>query len=803
MKKIFFFAALAITSQSLIAQTIGGKITDTKKAPVVFASVSLVNSSDNKVIKADISDSLGSYSFKNIPRGAYRVEAAATGYRSNKSKALVTDSLHRSYLSIDISLEDDAKNLGDVTVTARKKLIEMFPDKMVMNIENSIVAIGNSAFDLLRKAPGVNIDAQENIKLKGQGVTIFIDDKPAFVSGEELLNYLKNLQADEISKIEIISNPGSRYPAQGTGGIINIKLKKNKRYGSNGTVGATLGYGKYPKLTGSGSFNYRNKNINIFSGASTGKYESYNQLVLNSTIGNGNNLVFQKRDNYWNPVTVYTNLRFGADYTLDSKSTIGFLARGTFSNQDATTTNSSLFTTANSQPQSLIESTKDDIDNNSNLVLNLNYKKDIDTKGSSFNIDADYGYYRGRSNDVNTNNFNNYTGSPRSPYIFRNITPVDVHIYSLKTDWVKYIDSSFKIEAGAKLSFVKNDNEIVADSVKSSLWKPDASRSNHFIYDENIYAGYFTLSKTIKRFSFQAGLRLEYTNSTGNSITLNRIDKRNYVNVFPSVFTNYKLDSNNTVSLNYSYRINRPGYQSLNPFINFVDPYTYFEGNPFLRPSYSHSIDIKHGFHDFLYTTIGYRYSTSVSNNVILQDTVTRISLSRNENVGNSKDLTFDISAGFPLLKWWNTDLSGGIAYSMEKSDYVGFTYDTKAWSGYFGCNNSFTISKTIKAELGTYINAPTRSGIATIAGSVNVSGGIQKQVWNEKGIFKLSLNNFIGPTQYNAYFRSDLLNIKWINQWEGKRISLSFNYKFGNTNVKASRSRRTASQEEGNRVNL
>jgi hypothetical protein len=801
MKKTMLFIAI-IASLSLRAQTIGGKITDAKKAPVVFVSISLVNTAGNKVIKADISDSLGKYGFKNLPKGAYRVEATAAGYRTNKSKELVLDSLHPS-LSVDLSLEEEANNLQAVTVTATKKLVEMFPDKMVMNIENSIVAIGNSAFDLLRKAPGVNIDAQENIKLKGQGATIFIDDKPAFVSGEELLNYLKNLQADEISKIEIISNPGSRYPAQGTGGIINIKLKKNKRYGTNGTAGATLGYGKYPKLTGSGSFNYRHKNINIFSGASTGKYESYNQLALNSTIGNGNNLVFQKRDNYWNPVTVYTNLRFGADYTLDSKSTIGFLARGTFSNQDAVTTNSSLFTTASNQPQSLIESTKDDIDHNSNLVLNLNYKRDIDTKGSSFNVDADYGYYKGRSNDVNTNNFNNYTGSPRAPYIFRNITPVDVHIYSFKTDWVKYIDSSFKIEAGAKLSFVKNDNEINADSIKSNLWKPDASRSNHFIYDENIYAGYFTLNKTIKRFSFQAGLRLEYTNSTGNSITINRVDKRNYVNAFPSVFTNYKLDSNNIVSLNYTYRINRPSYQSLNPFINFVDPYTYFEGNPFLRPSYSHSIEIKHGFHDFLYTTIGYRYSTSVSNNVILQDTVTRISLSRNENVGNSHDWTFDVSAGFPLLKWWNADLSAGTAYSMEKSDYVGFTYDTKAWSGYFSCDNSFTITKTIKAELGMYINAPTRSGIAKIAGSVNVSGGIQKQVWKEKGIIKLSLSNFIGPTQYNAYFKSDIINIKWINKWEGKRISLSFNYKFGNNNVKASRSRRTASQEEGNRVNL
>lgn len=800
--KNLLIVALLLLSTAAFSQAISGKITDVKNEPLVFVSVTLINVTDHKVVKADISDSLGKYSFRNVQEGKYKVEATSSGYRTIQSKEVTINASRNAY-SLDLSMENDASSLQAVTVTARKKLVEIFPDKMVMNIENSIVAVGNSAFDLLRKAPGVNVDAQENIKLKGQGVTIFIDDKPSYISGEELLNYLKNLQADEISKIEIISNPGSRYPAQGTGGIINIKLKKNKRFGTNGTVGATAGYGRYHKLSASGSLNYRNKKWNLFSGISTGNYESFNQLDLNSTIGKGNNLVFQKRDNYWRPVTSYVNTRIGADYSVDDKSTLGFLARVNVSNQSAITTNTSLFTAANGQPQSLIESNKDDVDNNQNIVLNFNYKRDIDSKGSSFNIDFDYGYYRGRSNDVNTNAFNNYSGAARSPYIFRNITPVDVTIYSLKTDWVKYIDSSFKIEAGAKLSLVKNDNGILADSLQSSVWKPDGSRTNHFIYDENIYAAYITFNKSIKKFSFQAGVRLEQTNSVGNSITLNRIDKRNYLDLFPSVFTNYKIDSNNTLSLNYTYRIGRPGYQSLNPFVNFVDPYTYFEGNPFLRPSYSHSVELKHGFHDFIYTSVGYRYSTSVSDNVILQDTVSKVSLSRNENVGSGHDLTFDISAGFPIAKWWNADLNGGVAYSIGISNYPGFTYDTKAWSAYFSYNNSFTLTKTVKAELGTYVNAPTRSGIAKIAGSVNVSAGIQTQLWKEKGVLKFSANNFIGPTQYNAHFQNEALNIKWINQWEGKRFSLSFSYKFGNTNVKASRNRRTASQEEGNRVNL
>lgn len=785
------------------AQTISGTIYNHKHEPLPLVSVALVSGTSQQTLKADLSDSSGVYTFHHVKPGQYLVIVSATGYAETKSGAIRIDSVNKDHTGTDFQLTAITKEMQGVTVSSRKKLVEMLADKTVMNIENSIIATGNSAFDLLRKAPGVNIDAQENVKMKGQAVKIFIDDKPAFLSGEQLLNYLKNLQADEISKIELISNPGSKYPAEGTGGIINIRLKKNKRYGTNGTLAATGGYGTYPKLSGSGSLNYRNKKVNLFSSAGTGRFESFNQLDLNSIIGSGSNTIFQQRDNYWHPVTIYSNARAGIDYSFSDKSTLGFLARGTFSDEDATTTNRSLFTDITGKPQSYIRSVKDDRENNSNITLNLNYKKDIDSLGSAFNIDLDYGYYCRRGHDVNTNQFNNFSGAPRPDYIFRNTTPVRVDIYSLKADWTKYIDSSWKIESGVKLSLVKNNNELIADSVSGNQWVIDNARTNHFVYDENIYAAYITLSKEFKKLSVQAGLRGEYTHSNGNSITINRTDKRDYFNLFPTVFLNYKANQLHTLSLSYTYRINRPGYQSLNPFLNFVDPYTYFEGNPFLRPSYAHSVELKHGFRDFLFTSISYVYASNISNEVIQQDEATKISLSRTENVGSSRYIGLNISAGIPVTKWWSTDLSGNAGYGTERSTYPGYSYYTKAWDASFSSTNSFTLPKKIKAELSIYMNAPTRSGIAKVAGSVNLSAGVQKPVLKDKGSLKLSLNNFVGPTQYNALFRNESLHIKWINQWEGKRISLSFNYKFGNMNVKSSRQRRTASQEEGNRVNL
>lgn len=803
MQKLIVLLTLLI-SLSARSQQITGNISRTDHQPIAFVTVSLVNEASKKTIKADLTDSSGRFIFKNLPAGKYSITTSATGYREMTRNGITVDSLASFSITINMQLQNAAKDLQGVVVTSRKKLIEIKPDKTIMNIENSVLATGNSAFDLLRKAPGVSIDAQENIKSKGQVVRIFIDDKPAYLSGEELTNYLKNLQADEISKIEIISNPGSRYPAEGTGGIINIVLKKNKRYGSNGTVSAGVGYGKYPKLSGSGSINYRNKKVNIFSSAGTGRYESYNQLLLNGDIGSGANKVLQVRTNYWHPITIYSNARFGIDYSIDSKSTLGFLARGSFSNEKAVTDNSSFFNDALGQPQSQIYSTKNDKGNSGNTLFNLNYKRDIDSVGSSFNIDLDYGYYRNRGNDVNANRFYDQDVKTRPDYIFRSTTPIDVNIYSLKADWIKQIDSTLKFETGVKLSLVKNDNELIADSIDADQqWKTDNGRTNHFIYDENIYAAYFTISKQFKKLSIQTGARAEYTRSSGNSITIGRVDKRKYFNVFPSAFLSYTLNKINTLNLSYTYRINRPAYQSLNPFVNFVDPFTYFEGNPFLRPSYAHAIEIKHGFRDFLFTSIGYRYADDVSESVILQDPATKVSLSRTENVGTSRYWSFDMNAGVPITKWWNTDLSGGLGYSIDRSNYPAFSYFTKAMSAYFSAGNTFTLPKKIKLELQLYANAPTRSGIAKIAGTVNVSGGVQKPVLKEKATLKLSVSNFIGPTRYNALYRSDFLHVKWINEWEGKRVNLSFTYKFGNMNVKNSRQRRTASQEESNRVNL
>ncbi|MCP9752168.1 TonB-dependent receptor [Ferruginibacter sp. HRS2-29] len=803
MQKILFFLSLFI-SLSAQSQQITGTVSSADGQPMIFTTVSLINETSRKIIKADLTDSSGNYIFKNLSAGKYSISISATGYREATQTGLSVDSFPDFVRTVNIQLANTAKDLQGVVVTSRKKLIEIKPDMTIMNIENSIVATGNSAFDLLRKAPGVSIDAQENIKSKGQVVRIFIDDKPAYLSGEELRNYLKNLQADEISRIEIISNPGSRYPAEGTGGIINIVLKKNKRYGSNGNVSAGVGYGKYPKLNGSGSINYRNKKVNMFSSVGTGRYESYNRLLLNSDIGSGANKVIQERTNYWHPVTIYSNARFGIDYSVDSKSTLGFLARGTFSNEKAVTDNNSLFSDVQGQPLSQIYSTKKDKGNSSNFVFNLNYKRDIDSVGSSFNIDLDYGYYRNRGNDVNANHFYEKDVMIRPDYTFRSITPIDVNIYSLKADWVKHVDSTFSFETGFKLSLVKNDNELIADSIGANhQWTPDYGRTNHFIYDENIYAAYFTISKQFKKLSIKTGARAEYTRSTGNAITVGRVDERKYFNVFPSTFLNYTLNKNNTLNLSYTYRINRPAYQSLNPFVNFVDPFTYFQGNPFLKPSYAHAIELKHGFRDFLFTSIGYRYADDVSDNVILQNPDTKVSLSRTENVGTSRYWSFDVNAGMPITKWWSTDLSGGMGYGIDRSDYPSFSYLTKAWSAYFSAGNTFTLPKKIKLELQLYANAPTRSGIAKVAGVVNVSGGVQKPVLKEKGSLKLSVANFIGPTRYNALYRSDLLHIKWINEWEGKRVNLSFSYKFGNMNVKNSRQRRTASQEESNRVNL
>ncbi len=807
MKKSIWSLGLILISCIAIAQQkiVSGVVLDNQQKPIVFANVVLSNSVDGKIIKGTVTDSIGSFSMMVNYVGLLKLDISMVGYESYNSSVLKLDSATANITLPSIVLANTAKTNVAVLVIAKKKFIEIQADKTVLNIENSIVAVGNSAFELIKKAPAVTVDKDENLKLKGGIATIYVDGKPFYLSGEQLTQYLKNLQADAISKIEIIGNPTSKYDAAGLNGIINIRLKKNKAYGTNGSVTVGAGYGVYPKINTAASLNYRNKHVNIFSDANLGYSESFNQLTYNSVIENAGNTTFQDRSNYWHPKTNWNSFKIGADYYIGKKAILGILVKGSGDHEKAITDNETTFTNVASQKFQSIITQKINDEKSNNYSYNINFKKELDSIGSELVLDADYITYKRRAENINYNNFKDLNNSNfRNAYIFRNGTPADINIKTIKLDFNKVINASFKMEAGAKFSTVQNDNFLKVDSLNAQQnWAVDFNRTNTFIYTEKIAAAYYNFTKDWKKYSLQMGLRVENTYYKGNSVTLSQVRDSNYINLFPSVFFTYRLNEKNTFNASYSRRINRPSYQSLNPFIDFIDPYTQFEGNPNLKPSFTQSFECKHSYRDFLFTTLSYSYTKAQSTNVILQDKSTGAVRNITANVGNSTYISLSENFSLEPTKWWSMDNSISFSAGKSTSTYPQFEFSQSFAGMDLSWDNSFKLPQKYKIQLSVYYSTPYRDGITKVRSSYAATAGVQKSLWQGKANAKLTFNNFIGPNAYRATYLSNNLNIKWINQWEGRRISFSFNYKFGNTNVKASRQRSSASQAEKNRVNL
>jgi hypothetical protein len=801
MYKTFLLLVLIISGFATSAQqnTIKGQVKDKDMTAVIAANI-LLYKSDSTLLKGSITDAEGNFEIGAAP-GDYFLTVSMLGFEKMQTAKFTLGATEIKILQ-EIIISQAPDTLKETTVTATKKLFEMQADKMVMNVENSVLATGNSVFEVLRKAPAVTTDKDDNIKLKGLISQILIDGKPAYLSGQALTDYLKNLPADAVSKIEIITNPSSKYDAAGAAGIINIRLKKNKAYGLNGTANIGGGFGKYGKINGGTNLNFRKNKVNIFGSAYGGYSESYNQLDYNSRIDNHGEVTLQDRDNYWNPKNTSASYKAGMDYNISSKSTIGILYRGGSDGTNSHTDNNSTFRGTAHNLLNYVTSTKDDRIRLYNNVLNVNYSIALDTAGNTWSVDADYARYSISGKDVNENHFYNPSSEEyRSPYIFRNTQPAETVVKAFKSDYTGFLPRKFKLETGLKFSKVKSDSELISDSLSNNNWQNDGSRSNHFIYNENIIAAYATLSKTFNKTSIQAGLRAEHTDSKGYSITLNKTDKRNYLDFFPTLFISQELNSSNQLNFSYTRRIDRAGYLSLNPFVMYIDPYTYFQGNPYLKPSYSNSFELKHSYKDLLFTALSYKHSTDVQTQVIRQNKATGVTANTSENADYSDYIRLDITASIPVTKWWSSDNNVGLAYNKDYSTIPEFSYDTRAISAEFSSSHTFSLPGNYKVQTAFYYGIPTRSGIARILSWYEWDLGLQKELWNNRATIKVNATNIIGPSAYRAHYLSDNLDIVWKNKWEGKKLMLSFVYKFGSNSVKGSRNRNTASQQEQNRI--
>lgn len=802
MKKLLLIPILLIVTTTFAQTRVSGTVTDAARRPVPFATVMLLNARDSSLATGTVTDSAGYYYISNVKAGKYLMAASGVAAGKCYSAPFTADSSIPAVTIPVLRLPESTTALKGVEVTVKKPYIEMLADKTVLNVENSVAAAGNNIFEVLRRAPGVRIDHLDNILLIGSAAAIWIDGRPSNMTGETLAQWLKGQPADVVSKIEIIASPGSRFDAAGSGGIINIRLKKNLQQGLNGSVYVSGGAGKYTRSSAGTNMNYRKGKVNVFGNYAFSYAESFNLLNLNSvTAKNGGEPDRLLRENYWHPFTRSHTLKTGADYSLTSKTTLGVIANIGLSNSndrtDALTTD---YSGGRPDPVYLKAISNND-EHNHNYRFNLNLLSTLDTLGSTFGMDADVaGYDMGQEQSIL-----NYLDAGRGEKQIANIlnlSPSRVDISSIKADYTKVFSKTWQAEAGAKASFVKTDSDIRYDSLLNNKWERDVLRSDRFRYTEKVQAAYISLSYDVKNWSLKAGVRAERTDAEGYSVTLDSLVRSRYLNFFPSLFIMRRMKHDQQFTLSYAKRIERPAYSLLNPFIRAIDPYTFIVGNPYLQPQFNHIFQLRHSFHSMLFTTLHYSYTQHYSNEVIFSDPAEKVFTTRSENLGEGHYAYLSVMLVVPIGKWLESETNVGAGMARYISRLPEQEFDNQGWGSEMYSNLTFKLMHDWKIQASIDFASPAPSGQARNRMMWGTSFGVQKNIWNKKGMLSLNVSDPFNVRRYDADISTGQSQIHWVNRWESRRVSLRLTCKFGNQQIKAARSRNTGTTEEESRVN-
>ena len=788
-----------------MAQSISGSLLDEGNEKVPFATVLLFNASDSSMVKGQISDVDGNFSFPQIKEGNYFLESSFVGYEKLTTENFYFDG-KSDYNVPALTFISSPEQLVEVAVVAQRDIIEVQPDKTVFNVEGSINAKGNTALELLRKSPGVIVDNNENLLIQGKsGVLVYIDGKRSPLGGEDLAAYLNNLQSDQIDAIEVITNPSAKYDAEGNAGIINIRLVKDKNLGSNGTANLGFRYGLNPKYNGSLNLNHRTKKLNVFGSYSLFTGENENTFFLTR---NQNGTFFDQTNRSISD-DVNHGFRIGTDFFINNKMTVGFLVSGNRSeNENLSNSNTVISETTDFEVDSLLLASNDQLSTRDNTNYNLNFDWRIG-EGKSLSVDLDHGHFENFSDSFQPNIYTLPDGNTElANNTFSIITPTEIDIYTAKIDFeTKFLDG--QLGAGLKTTNITTDNTFdYFDIDQNGNEIKDLNRSNNFVYMERVNAAYISWQKNLsEKVNFMGGLRAEHTHSDGELTSTQQNDDekvvRNYLNFFPSAGLTYSLNQSNNVRLSYSRRIDRPNYQDLNPFEFRLDELSFQKGNPFLRPQYSNTVGFTHTYKGTLSTSLNYTSISDVSTQITEADDANEnASRLRFVNLARQTNLGLTVSYPFSIAKWWNVYATVTGYRLHNEANIEGDVIDLTVTSMNGYAQNTFTLPKGFQVELSGWYNAPAIwAGNWTTDSQWDMSAGISKQLFKNQGNLKVSVSDIFLTNPWGGESNFGILQMTGSGRWESRQVRINFSYAFGNKQVKGARRRKTGMEEESNRV--
>lgn len=577
--------------------------------------------------------------------------------------------------------------------------------------------------------------------------------------------------------------------------------------GYNGSINVGYAQGRYPKINDGLNFNYRKNKVNLFTNLSHNYSENFNMLSIQRNFRDKStkNLLSNFEQEARNQGTYEGyNGKLGLDYFASKNTTYGVVFTGFLNHRKADNSNLTYISDANGDPASQSRASLTNKQEWKNFSTNFNFRRVLDTIGSELTADLDYSEYNSKNNPIMINSYFDEWGSPT--FVADTLLgglPQDIKIYSGRVDYIKTLKKGARFEAGIKSSFVETDNDAVYDSVLNGQIVHDFNRSNHFIYKENINAAYVNLNKPInKKWGAQLGLRLENTNATGDQVTTGEQFDRHYTQLFPTGYLQYQPNKKNTLVLNYGRRIRRPDYQSLNPFINFIDRYTYSRGNPNLKPQFSHNVELSHSYQSFLTTTLNYSRTTDIIQNVLEQIEEKNETFVRRVNIAKQRQFGISVNTNIPVTKWWRNN----VYVNVFNNKFDGIVNDTmvtvNATTLTLNGSQQFNFAKTWSAEISGFFRTGAVEGVIKSKPFGQVSLGVSKQIMKNKGTIRLGVRDVFYTQRFRAVSKYANVDAAFQERGDSRQVSVNFTYRFSKGKINGAPKRRAGSaSEEQNRV--
>lgn len=789
------------------AQTgITGKVEDGENNPIPFVNVLLLKSADSSLVKGALTDENGLYVFKEVPAANYLVTASMLGYIQEYSSSFAIKGGNGSPVEIPaLVLFEDVEQLDQVKIVTTRPFIEREVDRTIVNVANSIVSGGSTVLEVLERAPGVIVDRQnDNISLLGkEGVIVQIDGKRTYLDMTDVVAMLRSTSSENIDKIELITNPSSRYDAEGNAGIINIVMKENTSIGTNGNISIAGGSGRFTRERGSINLNHRSKRFNLYGNYSinrAGQYYDFD-LYRNQTDGDQRNIIEQEM--FMRIRNHGQNAKAGIDYFISESTSIGLGWTGFWNDSQTRTPEArSVFRRQQTGPAYLETLSTIKMSNiSSNQVGNLSLQHDFKEKGGKLSAD----FILGRFTRENDNELLTATIIPEDasniPDGLVTQMPTNIDILTFKIDYSKTLWEGWKFDIGVKSSTVESDNNLTLESGPVGDLEPDPELSNHFRYTEQVQAAYFNVGGSLfENTELQLGLRAEQTNSLGHSLTLNQEVEREYLDFFPSFFISNQFSEKHQLNFSYSYRIDRPNYQNLNPARWYLDPFSIQRGNPFLNPQYTHALELQYGINSKIFISFG---SSFIEDYVlhIIQPIDSRNAERVPQNIGTSQSYNLNLSFPVNISKAWKIQANLLGLYSTFSYQFQGTPLEAEQISGRLNLSNSILLGKGWRGEISGWVNTPAVEAMFETRWRGSLDVGIQKS-FGEKWKVKLSGQDLLHTNGLVIFGEAADFVQNYSLDFDSRVAMLSITYSFGNQKMEVSPQRETGSEEEIQRTN-